>query len=80
MGDVSKKLMDQFANNLNTMLDKQPEPSADTRGHRDTAAAADERTVERAQPQTSTATSTETSTEPLDRRVHGRFDGRVHGR
>ena len=30
MGDVSKKLMDQFSNNLNTMLDEQPadEPEA----------------------------------------------------
>jgi carbon monoxide dehydrogenase subunit G len=33
MGDVSKKLMDQFAHNLNTMLDEQgpaDEPAADT--------------------------------------------------
>ena len=27
MGDVSKKLINQFATNLNTMLDKQPEPA-----------------------------------------------------
>ena len=27
MGDVSKKLMDQFSANLNTMLDEQPAPT-----------------------------------------------------
>ena len=30
MGDVSKKLMNQFATNLNTMLDQQPGPDAPT--------------------------------------------------
>jgi uncharacterized protein len=30
MGDVSKKLMNQFANNLNTMLDKEPDAGAPT--------------------------------------------------
>jgi hypothetical protein len=30
MGDVSKKLMNQFATNLNTMLDQQPEATAST--------------------------------------------------
>ena len=40
MGDVSKKLMDQFANNLNTMLDEQSAPPADTTDTADTAEAA----------------------------------------
>ena len=47
MGDVSKKLMDQFATNLNTMLDEQSadtieEPAAEAAA--DTSAAADDST------------------------------------
>ena len=34
MGDVSKKLMNQFATNLNTMLDQQPDAAAAARRHR----------------------------------------------
>ena len=41
MGDVSKKLMDQFAANLNTMLDEDgPEPAAESEAASDGAAAA----------------------------------------
>lgn len=46
MGDVSKKLMDQFASNLNTMLDDQgpqsPEPTTDAPESPAAPAAADE--------------------------------------
>ena len=42
MSDVSKKLIDQFANNLNTMLDEQgaPEPAAEPTADADAAPAA----------------------------------------
>ena len=39
IGDVSKKLMAQFAGNLNTMLDADPEPAAEAAAAPDTAAA-----------------------------------------
>jgi hypothetical protein len=42
MGDVSKKLINQFATNLNTMLDKQPEPTAATATAAEPAGAADQ--------------------------------------
>jgi uncharacterized protein len=42
MGDVSKKLMDQFASNLNTMLDDEgSEPAPDQAGSTESAADAD---------------------------------------
>ena len=43
MGDVSKKLMNQFATNLNTMLDEQPEQTAATATAAEPAGAADQR-------------------------------------
>lgn len=49
MGDVSKKLMDQFANNLNTMLDEQTESADDVPADEPAAvdtAVADEPSVE----------------------------------
>jgi hypothetical protein len=42
MGDVSKKLMNQFASNLNTMLDQQPAAAASTADAQSDAAADDE--------------------------------------
>jgi hypothetical protein len=40
IGDVSKKLMAQFAGNLNTMLDSEPATNGDTAGSESAAAAA----------------------------------------
>ena len=65
MGDVSKKLMDQFASNLNTMLDEQgteasaPEPAAEA-----PAAAATTATA-------AAAGATATAEEPKVRKIEG---------
>ena len=61
MGDVSKKLMDQFASNLNTMLDEQSAegPDAAEAAPADQPAAATDTTTD-----TTTDTDANTATEP----------------
>ena len=50
MGDVSKKLMNQFATNLNTMLDQQPKSHHDRAGAKGDAADVDAADAEPANP------------------------------
>ena len=74
MGDVSKKLMNQFATNLNTMLDQQP--PAVTSAATSSAAAdapADVAATERASSNGSTATAAPTAAEPTQgvRKING---------
>ena len=69
MGDVSKKLMDQFSNNLNTMLDEQPtdEPEAPA-----AEAPAAEATAAEAQPvETADADNTGGADRPRVRKIEG---------
>ena len=64
MGDVSKKLMNQFATNLNTMLDQQPTDSA---GHADDHAANSGPTIggtNGSEGRSAATTSTTTATTP----------------
>ncbi len=81
MGDVSKKLMNQFATNLNTMLDQQPpavtsaatSSAAAGNGAAATDAPADVAATERASSNGSTATAAPTAAEPTQgvRKING---------
>jgi hypothetical protein len=77
MGDVSKKLMDQFADNLNTMLDEQATaPPTDTSSATeapatDTAAATDSSTIEEAAQAPSGSATTGANPEPQVRKIEG---------
>ncbi len=81
MGDVSKKLMNQFATNLNTMLDEQPEaaepaaPAAAAPADSSTAAtaakAADSAAAERASANGSKADASKADEAPTVRKIDG---------
>jgi uncharacterized protein len=77
MGDVSKKLMDQFASNLNTMLDEQGDPapaSAASEAAAEPAAAASTEANAAASTASAAAGTTGTTgaaTGPTVRKVHG---------
>ncbi len=74
MGDVSKKLMNQFATNLNTMLDQQPEVSHAGRG-----AAAEARSAAPAAPACGRRGEQRCHREPVHRRF-ARSTGRPRPR
>lgn len=67
MGDVSKKLMDQFSNNLNTMLDEQPTDEAET----PVAPEAETPTAEAQPTEASAADNTGGADRPRVRKIEG---------
>jgi len=67
MGDVSKKLMDQFSNNLNTMLDEQPTDEAET----PVAPEAETPTAEAQPTEASPADNTGGADRPRVRKIEG---------
>jgi carbon monoxide dehydrogenase subunit G len=78
MGDVSKKLMDQFADNLNTMLDEQATapptgaaPATDTEPPDEAAPTSASATVEDAAQASSGSAPAAANTEPKVRKIEG---------
>jgi uncharacterized protein len=71
MGDVSKKLMNQFANNLNTMLDQQPAATASTSDAQSDAATDDEPAERAATNGATTAADPDTARDAGVRKING---------